>query len=76
MPAPPSQLGYPSGPPSLILDRKLSFLTAREVMMIDDLLASLGAWGEVHLTVQKGKLRFISSTRSFDALKWGLCEDS
>ena len=59
VPAPPSQPGYPSRPPSLNLDRMLSLLRARELMIIDDILAWLRAWGEVQLTVQDGNLRFI-----------------
>lgn len=44
------------------LRRPLRFLSIREVTMIDRLLSSLGPAGEVSLTVQKGRLRFMSTT--------------
>ena len=51
----------------------LKFLSSRQVRMIDDLLQSIGDFGEVHLEVRNGKLRFASRTESIDALKY---EDS
>lgn len=48
----------------------LKFLTPREIAFIDDLLASVGDFGEVRLEVKNGKLRFASRTESVDALKW------
>jgi hypothetical protein len=52
------------------LNRLLSFLDKRQVVMIDEALAALGEYGEVRLIVEKGRLRFISTQKSFDALKW------
>lgn len=46
------------------------FLAPEQVAMIDEALRSLGEYGEVRLTVQKGRLRFLMTQRSFDALKW------
>lgn len=51
-------------------ERELKFLTPRQVRMIDDLLQSIGDFGEVHLEVRNGKLRFASRTESIDALKY------
>lgn len=48
----------------------LSFLDRRQVVMIDEALAALGDYGEVRLIVEKGRLRFIVTQKSFDALKW------
>jgi hypothetical protein len=48
----------------------LSFLDQRQVRMIDEALAALGEYGELRLVVEKGRLRFIVTQKSFDALKW------
>lgn len=48
----------------------LSFLSAKQVEMIDEALRSLGDFGEVRLLVQKGRLRFVVTQRSYDALSW------
>lgn len=60
-----------AGEPSTVeLDRALAFLSPREIYLIDELLAEVGDFGEVRLTVKDGRLRFASRTQSFDALKW------
>lgn len=46
------------------------FLKAQQIAMIDEALASLGEFGEVRLVVEKGRLRFLITQQSFDALKW------
>jgi len=51
-------------------DRLLSFLDQRQVKMIDEALSALGDYGELRLVVEKGRLRFIVTQKSFDALKW------
>jgi hypothetical protein len=48
----------------------LHFLNHRQVIMIDEALSSLGDYGEVRLIVEKGRLRFLVTQKSFDALKW------
>ena len=48
----------------------LSFLDQRQVTMIDEALSALGEYGELRLIVEKGRLRFIVTQKSFDALKW------
>jgi len=52
------------------LDDSLRFLSLREIILIDQLLSSVGSFGEVRLTVKDGRLRFAASTKSYDALKW------
>jgi hypothetical protein len=54
---------------TLELERRLSFLNGREITMIDDLLKSVAPFGEVRLAVQKGRLRYVSSVTSHDALQ-------
>jgi hypothetical protein len=48
----------------------LQFLSTREVRMIDELLASVGEYGEVKLSIKNGRLRFIERIESIDALKY------
>jgi hypothetical protein len=48
----------------------LEFLDPRQVLMVDEALNSLGDYGEVRLVVEKGRLRFVITQRSFDTLKW------
>jgi hypothetical protein len=46
--------------------------------MIDEALSALGEYGEIRLIVEKGRLRFLVTQKSFDALKWepgSLAED-
>jgi hypothetical protein len=50
--------------------RLLSFLDQHQVKMIDEALSALGDYGELRLVVEKGRLRFIVTQKSFDALKW------
>ena len=47
-----------------------SFLEDEQIRMIDEALSSLGEYGEVRLVVEKGRLRFLITQKSFDALKW------
>lgn len=46
------------------------FLHARQIAMIEEALASLGAYGEVRLVVENGRLRFVVTSKSFDALRY------
>lgn len=41
-----------------------------QISMIDEALGTLGEYGEVRLIVEKGRLRFIVTQKSYDALKW------
>ena len=46
------------------------FLLPRHIQMIEEALCSLGEFGEVRLVVEKGRLRFIVTQKSYDTLKW------
>jgi hypothetical protein len=41
-----------------------------QVTMIDEALGALGDYGEIRLVVEKGRLRFLVTQKSYDALKW------
>ena len=57
--------------------RRKSFknLSDHQMVMIDQALGMIGEFGEVRLVVHKGKLRFIETVTSHDALRW-VFEDS
>ena len=48
----------------------LGFLGPAQVVMIDEALAAVGDFGEVHLIVENHRLRYVVTQRSTDALKW------
>lgn len=48
---------------------KLKKLTVDQVRHIDEILASLGDYGELHLIIQNGELRYINKVESFSARK-------
>jgi hypothetical protein len=45
------------------------FLDSDQIAMIDEALSSLGEYGEVRLIVEKGRLRFLVTQKSFDTFK-------
>jgi hypothetical protein len=45
----------------------LTFLTPAQVARIDQLLATVGEFGELHLIVQRGELRYINRVESHKA---------
>jgi hypothetical protein len=47
----------------------LKFLNPSQLKRIDDLLAQLGEYGELHLIIQHGELRYINKVESFKAWK-------
>ena len=49
---------------------RLRFLAPNQLYMIDEALANLGEYGEVRLIVEKGRLRFVVTQKSYDVLKW------
>lgn len=66
-------------PVDQVIHHDLQFLTPHQVEMIDEALAALGNYGELRLIVEKGRLRFLVTQKSYDALKWhpgSLSEDS
>ncbi len=48
----------------------LKFIEVQQVSMIDEAIGSIGEYGEVRLIVEKGRLRFLITQKSYDALKW------
>jgi len=50
-------------------DLDLKKLNIDQVRRIDALLASLGDYGEIHLIVQHGELRYINKVESYKAWK-------
>ena len=48
------------------LRKALKVLSLRHVYAIDEALATLGAYGEVRLIKNRGRLRFIETVRSED----------
>jgi hypothetical protein len=58
------------GPEKRTRSSSLKFLAPNQVMMIDEALAMLGDYGEVRLIIEKGRLRFLVTQKSHDALKW------
>lgn len=48
-------------------------LNKHQVELIDQAISSVGDYGEVHLIVEKGNLRFLVTQKSFDVLKWRSC---
>jgi len=48
----------------------LKFMEFSQLSMVDEALSSVGEYGEVRLIVEKGRLRFLVTQKSFDAQKW------
>ena len=48
----------------------LRFLHPEQIVMIDEALAALDDFGEIRLIVEKNRLRFLVTQKSYDALKW------
>jgi len=51
-------------------EESLNFLKMRQVIMIDEALAALGDYGEIRLIVEDGRLRYVVTQTSIDAIKW------
>ena len=56
--------------PATTAGGKRAFLSPPQVAMIDEALSSLGDYGELRLVVEKGRLRFVVTHKSFDVSKW------
>ncbi len=52
------------------IGRDNHYLEPGQVAMIEEALRSVGEYGEIRLIVEKGRLRFLITQKSFDALKW------
>jgi hypothetical protein len=65
----------PFNPESIGLEN----LSCKQAKMIDEALDAVGKFGEVRLIIEKGRLRFLVTQKSFDALKYhpgSITEDS
>jgi hypothetical protein len=47
--------------------QKVKALTPEQVKQINDLLVAIGDYGEIHLIVQRGELRYINKVESYKA---------
>ena len=47
----------------------LNNLLSHQIEMIENAIGSVGEYGEVHLIIEKGRLRFLVTKKSFDVLK-------
>jgi hypothetical protein len=45
-------------------------LTKQQILMIEEAIASVGEFGEVHLVVEKRRLRFVVTKTSHDAIRY------
>ena len=48
---------------------KLRMLSVEQLRQIDELLSSVGEYGEIHLAIQHGELRYINRVESHKAWK-------
>ena len=48
----------------------LEHLSQAHIRMIDEAIDAVGQFGEVHLVVNKGRLRFVITQKSHDTLKY------
>ena len=51
----------------------LKILTPEQIVRIDELLKAVGEYGEVHLIIQRGELRYMNKVESYKA--WGTTEE-
>ena len=51
------------------LGLRLRMLDLQQIKQIDEMLASIGEYGELHLVVQHGELRYINRLESHKALR-------
>ena len=57
-------------PEPMKVKNKYQNLSSIQVKMIDEALSAVGNYGEVRLIVDKGRLHFLVTQKSFDALKY------
>lgn len=54
------------------LSKQLEVLTLAQIKLIDQLLKAVGDFGEVHLIVTNGELRFVNKVESYKFLRHNL----
>ena len=59
----------PSAKSLALANVDLKILTPEQVVRIDELLKAVGEYGEVHLVVQRGELRYMNKVESYKV--WG-----
>ena len=57
-------------PEPMKVKNKYQNLSSIQVKMIDEALSAVGNYGEVRLIVDKGRLHFLVTQKSFDALTY------
>jgi hypothetical protein len=62
-------------PEKIKINKPLRFLKPQQITLLDEALSTLGEFGELHLVVVKGSLRFIVVQKSYDANKLQLEEE-
>jgi hypothetical protein len=53
-----------------ISSQKSNSLNPKQIALIEEALSTVGDYGEVRLIVEKGRIRFLVTQKSFDVLKW------
>ena len=48
----------------------MTLLSESQIQLVESALKEVGEFGEVRLVVNKGRLRFVVTQRSHDALEW------
>jgi hypothetical protein len=48
----------------------MKHLSSQQILMINEAIDAVGKFGEVHLKVENGRLRFVTTQTSHDALKY------
>ncbi len=51
--------------PEHLSDLRLKCLTPEQVERVNELLTSIGEYGEIHLIIQRGELRYINKVESY-----------
>ena len=52
------------------LSQGMVHLKSRHILLINEALGAVGEFGEVHLKIENGRLRFVITQTSHDALKY------
>jgi hypothetical protein len=55
----------PLNPANSARPQKVKALTPQQVQRINDFLLAMGDYGEIHLIVQRGELRYINKVESY-----------
>ena len=53
-----------SSAPTFLNETKLGLLRSQDIAVIEQALKKVGAFGEVHLVIERGRLRFVRTLKS------------